>query len=270
MDCERCRELLSARLDGPLSAGEDSALREHLARCPVCREAESQLAVIHNMMAGLEEVPAPEGFAQSVMACVRKEQPSRVIPLRRRPQLRALAGLAACLVLAAGLYNISLGQKERALRSGFQQDAGISLTSAGPEEAGDSAQDSSALPFCFNAQSAEGGIALHDSSGTPASSGQTDPQPETRAAKSPEFLADRAVLVLERMPEGAEDLIPPETAVTRSSDTGEEGYRWLDTGSEPEVLDQIEQLAREQDIPAARPDLPADPLYHLVILLPQT
>ena len=46
MDCERCRELLSARLDGPLSAGEDSALREHLARCPACREAESQLAVI--------------------------------------------------------------------------------------------------------------------------------------------------------------------------------------------------------------------------------
>ena len=82
-------------------------------------------------------------------------------------------------------------------------------------------------------------------------------------------MADRAVLVLERMPEGAEDLIPPETAVTYSTNTGEEGYRWLDTGSEPEVLDQIEQLAQEQDIPAARPDLPAD-LYHLVILLPQT
>ena len=268
MDCERCRELLSARLDGPLSAGEDSALREHLARCPVCREAESQLAVIHNMMAGLEEVPAPEGFAQSVMACVRKEQPSRVIPLRRRPQLRALAGLAACLVLAAGLYNISLGQKERALRSNFHQDAGISLTSAGPEEAGVSAQDSSALPFCFTAQGNEDGIA-----GPPArqaSSEQTDPRPETKAVNSPELLADRAVLVLERMPEGAEALIPPETAVTRSSDTGEEGYRWLDAGREPEVLDQIEQLAREQDIPAARPDLPADPLYHLVILLPQT
>ena len=83
-------------------------------------------------------------------------------------------------------------------------------------------------------------------------------------------MADRAVLVLERMPDGAEDLIPPETEVTCSTNTGEEGYRWLDTGSEPEVLDQIEQLAREQDIPAARPDLPADPLYHLVILLPQT
>jgi hypothetical protein len=268
VDCERCRELLSARLDGPLSAGEDSALREHLARCPACREAESQLAVIHNMMAGLEEVPAPEGFAQSVMARVRKEQPSRVIPLFRRPQLRALAGLAACLVLAAGLYNISLGQKERALRSGFQQDAGISLTSAGPEEAGDSAQDSSALPFCFTAQGNEDGIA-----GPPArqaSSEQTDPRPETKAVNSPELLADRAVLVLERMPDGAEDLIPPETEVTCSTNTGEEGYRWLDTGSEPEVLAQIEQLALEQDIPLFRPAQPEEALYHLVILLPQT
>lgn len=268
MDCERCRELLSARLDGPLSAGEDSALREHLARCPACREAESQLAVIHNMMAGLEEVPAPEGFAQSVMARIRQERSSRVLPLFRRPQLRALAGLAACLALAAGLYNISLGQKERALRSNFHQDAGISLTSAGPEEAGDSAQDSSALPFCFNAQSAEGGIA-----GPPArqaSSEQTDPRPETKAVNSPELLADRAVLVLERMPEGAEDLIPPETEVTCSTNTGEEGYRWLDTGSEPEVLAQIEQLALEQDIPLFRPAQPEEALYHLVILLPQT
>ena len=108
-------------------------------------------------------------------------------------------------MLAAGLYNISLGQKERALRSGFQQDAGISLTSAGPEEAGVSAQDSSALPFCFTAQGNEDGIA-----GPPArqaSSEQTDPRPETKAVNSPELLADRAVLVLERMPEGAEALI---------------------------------------------------------------
>ena len=83
-------------------------------------------------------------------------------------------------------------------------------------------------------------------------------------------MADRAVLVLERMPDGAEDLIPPETEVTYSTNTGEEGYRWLDTGREPEVLDQIEQLAQEQDIPLFRPAQPEEALYHLVIPLPQT
>ena len=72
------------------------------------------------------------------------------------------------------------------------------------------------------------------------------------------------------MPDGAEDLIPPETAGTCSTNTGEEGYRWLDTGSEPEVLAQIEQLALEQDIPLFRPAQPEEALYHLVILLPQT
>lgn len=269
MDCDGYLELLSARLDGPLSPAEDAALREHLARCPACRAAESQLAVIHEMLGGLEEVPAPEGFAQSVMARVRQEQSARVIPLFRRPQLRALAGLAACLVLAAGLYGFSLHQKESALRSGFQQDVGISLASAEPEEAGDSSQDGSALLFSLSPQGAEDG-AVYGSYSTPASSGQADPAPETRAAKSPEFLADRAVLVLERMPEGADDLIPPETAVTFSTDTGEEGYRWLDTGSEPEALAQIEQLALEQDIPLSRSAQPEEALYDLVILLPQT
>lgn len=269
MDCEGYLELLSARLDGSLSPEEDAALRDHLTRCPACRAAESQLAVIHELLGGLEEVPPPEGFAQSVMARIRQERASRVIPLFRRPQLRALAGLAACLVVAAGVYGFSLRQRESALRNGFQRDAGISLTAAGPEEAGDSSQDSSALPFSLSPQGAEDGAAVYGSSGTPASSGQAAPIPELRAAKAPELLADRAVLVLERMPEGADELIPSETAVTFSPDTGEEGYRWLDTGSEPEALAQIEQLAQEQDIPLSRSSQPEEALYDLVILLPE-
>lgn len=269
MDCEGYLELLSARLDGSLSPEEDAALREHLTRCPACRTAEAQLAVIHDLLGGLEEVPAPEGFAQSVMARIRQERSSRVLPLFRRPQFRALAGLAACLVLAAGVYGFSLHQRESALLNGFQQDAEISLSTIEPEEAGDSSQDGSALPFSLSPQGAEYNAAVYGSSGTPASSGQADPAPAVRAAKSPEFLADRAVLVLERMPEGADSLIPSEAAVTFSPDTGEEGYRWLDTGSEPEALTQIEQLAQEQDIPLSRSSQPEEALYDLVILLPE-
>ena len=263
MDCDKYLELLCQRLDGLLSPEEEAFLREHSSRCPACRTAGVQLAELRAGFAALAEFPAPEGFADGVMARVRQERAPKVIPLFRRPQVRVLASLAACLVLAAGLYRAALYPREDAWTNQLQRDAGLSLAAAPMEDTGSASDGGAALPYCA-AQDGEDG-----SSGTPAAS---EPKLGARAsnALAAASLSDHAVLVLERMPEGAEALIPPETAVTRSSDTGEEGYRWLDTGREPEVLDQIEQLAREQDIPAARPDLPADPLYHLVILLPQT
>lgn len=128
MSCDKYLELLSARLDGALTQDEERELEEHLSVCPDCRAAGAQLAALRGAFHELEDIPAPEGFARSVMERIRAEKPQKVIPLFRRPQLRALAGLAACAVLAVGLYGTVHSQQKSAdgydlmVRS-FSQDA---------------------------------------------------------------------------------------------------------------------------------------------------
>lgn len=104
MACQRYYELISQRLDGELTEDEQQELESHLAVCPSCRALDQQLSGLHESFSDLEEVPAPEGFAQGVMDRIRMEESKKVIPLFRRPQFKAAAGLAACLVLCAGLY----------------------------------------------------------------------------------------------------------------------------------------------------------------------
>ena len=42
-DCMDYIELISARLDGGLTAGQEAELNEHLAACPVCRALAEEL-----------------------------------------------------------------------------------------------------------------------------------------------------------------------------------------------------------------------------------
>ncbi len=81
--------------DGALTQEEERELSEHLARCPSCWEMREQLSALRDGFGELEESEAPEGFTQGVMERVRAEEKPKVIPLFKRPQFRALAGLAA-------------------------------------------------------------------------------------------------------------------------------------------------------------------------------
>lgn len=104
--CEKYTELISAKLDGELSGAEELALEAHLASCPACRALAEELAAIHAAFPRLGEYQAPEGFARGVMDKIqeREGQKPKVVPLFKRPQIKALAGLAACAVLCVGLY----------------------------------------------------------------------------------------------------------------------------------------------------------------------
>ena len=107
--CERFLPLLSAQLDGELSQEEERELQEHLEQCPACRELWEELSAIHDAFPALEQLSAPPGFAQGVMDRIRvQEERPKVIPLFRRPALRAAAGLAACVVLCLGIYQTGL------------------------------------------------------------------------------------------------------------------------------------------------------------------
>lgn len=121
MECDRYLELLALDVDGELSGEEKRELEAHMAVCPDCRAAGAQLAALRGAFPELEEDVPPEGFAQGVMDRIRAEEAERkVVPLFKRPQFRALAGLAACLVVVAGLYSAS--------RPEHMEDADMMLT----------------------------------------------------------------------------------------------------------------------------------------------
>ena len=101
-NCEDSLEQISRGLDGDLTAQEQTALEEHLAACPQCRALARELTELHQLMGELEETPAPDTLAPSVMAAIRREK--KPVPLGLRPWFRTVGGLAACAVICLGLY----------------------------------------------------------------------------------------------------------------------------------------------------------------------
>ena len=72
MNCEQMNELLSAWLDGELSETERRQMQAHLEQCAQCRALFEQLQALHTSFSDLDEISAPEGFAQRVMEQVEK------------------------------------------------------------------------------------------------------------------------------------------------------------------------------------------------------
>lgn len=236
MACDRYVQMLSARLDGLLSGEEDRELEEHLARCPGCRALWKELEQLRQGFGELPEVPAPQGFAQGVMDRIRAEKKPKVIPLFKRPQVRALVGLAACLVLVVGLY-------------GASQPRHLDRTEK---------IDMTARSFSKDALAEGAGVVTSDAPMIAAYAAPEDGQEPFVCASGP------AQLMLDRMPEGAAELIGPETAVSPTED-GEIYF-----GLSRELIDQIAALAEEQGINSARTSMPQGQedgqLYDLVIL----
>ena len=138
--CETMEVWLSLRLDGMLEPEEERELEAHLAVCPRCRALAQELEAVHTAFPQLEDCSAPEGFAQGVMERIGAlEQKPKVVPLFRRPQVRALAGLAACAVLCIGLYRG--GMLNQGVDSLEVESTGASLDAATYEQADRSAAD---------------------------------------------------------------------------------------------------------------------------------
>lgn len=169
--CERFEELLSQRLDQPLSPQEERELEDHLARCPRCRALAADLEQLCGQFACLEELPAPEGFARGVMDRIRALEPDpapaekpegrkeetepqgqKVVPLRRPvPRwARTAAALAACCVLGFGVYQAGLiDQISPAAQSGESAGASDSVAAyaaTAPEENEETSGAAAALP----------------------------------------------------------------------------------------------------------------------------
>ena len=236
ISCERAWELLSQQLDEPLSPQEKQELEEHLAACPSCRKDKEELEQLDQALRNLGEIQAPADFTQRVMAQVQQTQSKpKVIPLWRRPQVRALAGLAACALLCIGIYR-SLPQDGNLSGGMVTSDQGeVSSQSSGTA---DGSQSDSAPQYGVDPAQApdDGGSdpasvpqprtadpqpeAESNGSQDSQSSGQTPPdssvsgfesqsgEPDAQNKAQPSTTSTQTVLVLYTMPDGVSRLLP--------------------------------------------------------------
>jgi len=117
MNCEGVRELLSAYIDGELSAGELLRVEQHLRRCHWCADEVDALRRTISLVASLDEVPVPPTFhAQLHERLAALKPPVAAEKSRRKVARRSAvwrwsvpaAAAAAVLVGVAGLNGLRL------------------------------------------------------------------------------------------------------------------------------------------------------------------
>ena len=92
--CHDYAPLLSAFVDGELSAEERGMLLAHLDECEACREYLCELEAMHAAFGEFEEAEVPEGFAARVLERAKDAGAAKKVARRRR-----FAPLAACAAL---------------------------------------------------------------------------------------------------------------------------------------------------------------------------
>lgn len=68
MNCEEVKVQLSAYIDGETSEEDTNVIDEHIAVCNDCAQTEQALRRSSQMLKSWENVPAPEGFCEAVLA----------------------------------------------------------------------------------------------------------------------------------------------------------------------------------------------------------
>ena len=239
---ERLIENMSAWMDGelpdiastPEAGGPDDLeleVAEHQACCPSCRDLFEELKELRAGFETLPEPDPPEGFAQGVMDRIRAAEKPKVIPLFKRPQVRALAGLAACLVLVVGLYgasrprNLDKGEIMDMTARGFSRDAASGELEDAPQIAAYTAPEDNEMQKAAPNPAADG--------------------------LSSDWADAEVTLILDRLPQGAEEVLPPDAAVVYDEEAGGDVYTWLTA----EELAAIEKLAFEQGMIAGTTEI---------------
>ena len=141
ISCERCEELINARLDGYLTEEEALLLEEHLAQCPDCRKLDRDLTTLHERLKNLS-FDLPQDFAASVMARLGSVafQP---VKRKKRPWAAAVCAAAAVLLAVAISPQVlpfgSSGADTAAGESAEAPEAMVMDSDVAPAEGGEAA-----------------------------------------------------------------------------------------------------------------------------------
>ena len=276
--CETMEVWLSLRLDGMLEPEEEQELEAHLAVCSSCRALAAELEAVHTAFPQLEDCPAPEGFARGVMERIGalEEKKPKVVPLFRRPQVRALMGLAACAVLCIGLYRGGMFTQEADLAA-ETENVGAGVDAAmyqGAEDRSAAGQDAEAAPMdpasrempdadgtdqAGDASQKDGLTAVQPQDGGPDTQFQTTAQAPESYVVAGQTVS--AVLTLDRLPRGWEDVLGGNPQWL----TDEAGRTCCILTADQ--LQQLEDLAQQQGMNASLEGRAAEDLPCALVLL---
>jgi len=117
--CDEYAALISAGVDNALTADERKQLMDHLAQCPACREAYTQMMTMHEAFTDWEE-ELPGDLAGSVMEQIRKEQ--AVTKKRKRSWLPLVAAAACCALVFIGYQSMDITQNTADNAVSFQTE----------------------------------------------------------------------------------------------------------------------------------------------------
>ena len=126
--CEHYTELISASLDGALTAAQQTELEAHLVQCAPCRALLADLKELQDVLEeSLPPQEPPEALSQGVMERIRADSAPIPFPVKKRGvsrQWRSLGALAAVFTLvlagAVGLRMQDLAQPDVALQPASQ------------------------------------------------------------------------------------------------------------------------------------------------------
>lgn len=269
-NCEDSLEQISRGLDGDLTPQEQTALEEHLAACPQCRALARELTELHQLMGELEETPAPDTLAPSVMAAIRREK--KPVPLGLRPWFRTVGGLAACAVICLGLYAFNPG-----LLSGSSevpgQQSGTSQSQPAPANRGqeniqqeetpqqeelpqsDSVpqqeQQTRDLPQQGPAQEQPQQEPKQDSPAVQSGQAQQETPSQERSPQSDPYVVPantQTVFVLDALPESVGALLP-ELDEWQADENGQV-YCLVDASVLEQVIQALEDAGEQVEVPA--------------------
>ena len=142
--CAQYTALISAAVDGELSAAEREELMDHLVQCPACREVYGEMAAMHQAFSQLD-TEVPGDLTGAVMAKVRAQGQIRK-PRTYWWQLTAAAACCALVVLgyqhfygAGPMENTADTAGEAAPYAAVSADTGADAASAPDLEEADTA-----------------------------------------------------------------------------------------------------------------------------------
>lgn len=107
LSCDQAFELISASLDGEITAEEQAQLQAHMATCPSCAQLQEDLTAIHQMTAEMLVEP-PATIKANVMAEIIPQANQKVVPFPAK--IRRITALAAMVaVVLFGGYSLWSG-----------------------------------------------------------------------------------------------------------------------------------------------------------------
>ena len=80
MNCEKYQELISAFIDGELTAEESINLQNHLDQCPACRRLMEEVKELHSLIASEDKTRMPIDVEKQILIDVSKRKRDKKEP----------------------------------------------------------------------------------------------------------------------------------------------------------------------------------------------